>query len=139
MEKILTTLRNKQNLNLRHGLAPNIKSKTRQVNKIVFRKRKRVNVVPNALFLRDNLFIVYFVSRLFKETELVHVPVHSLSLVICLTFSKCDNIHVLHGSPCLSKMVLKSSKQTQINKIAEEKPKNTIYKKTTTQNTSVVG
>lgn len=80
MEKILTTLRNKQNLNLRHGLAPNIKSKTRQVNKIVFRKRKRVNVVPNALFLRDNLFIVYFVSRLFKETELVHVPVHSLSL-----------------------------------------------------------
>lgn len=41
----------------------------------------------------------------------------------------CDNIHVLHGSPCLSKMVLKSSKQTQIDKLQKKNLKILYIKK----------
>lgn len=80
MEETLTTLRNKQNLNLRHGLAPNIKSKTRQVNRIVYQKGNVLMFSPNALFLRDNLIIVYLETRLFKETELVHTMQYTLYL-----------------------------------------------------------
>lgn len=50
------------------------KARPDKSTELFFRKENVLMFSPNALFLRENLIIVYFVTRLFKETELVHTP-----------------------------------------------------------------
>lgn len=48
------------------------KARPDKSTELFFRKENVLMFSPNALFLRENLIIVYFLTRLFKETELVH-------------------------------------------------------------------
>lgn len=56
------------------------KARPDKSTELFFRKENVLMFSPNALFLRDNLIIVYLVTRLFKETELVHTMQYTLYL-----------------------------------------------------------